>query len=220
MNARDAILQRLYQGREQQGGFEPPVSDFTVLQRPHWSKAEKLERFVQAMSPVHGEIHRTGRNTWYQLLQQLMQEKGLRNLWVNSDTRHGQLLADHWQLEQAPLLQRTQPVNEWKDELFNRVDAALTSSLGAIAETGSLILWPTPAEPRVMSLVPPVHFVLLDSNRLYATLYEAMQQENWAKNGMPTNALLISGPSKTADIEQTLAYGVHGPRELVVLMLE
>ncbi len=36
--------------------------------------------------------------------------------------------------------------------------------------------------------------------------------------GMPTNALLITGPSKSADIEQTLAYGVHGPKELLVLV--
>jgi L-lactate dehydrogenase complex protein LldG len=36
---------------------------------------------------------------------------------------------------------------------------------------------------------------------------------------LPTNALLISGPSKTADIQQTLAYGAHGPRELVVLIV-
>ena len=46
-----------------------------------------------------------------------------------------------------------------------------------------------------------------------------MKAQNWS-SGMPTNALLISGPSKTADIEQTLAYGVHGPKELIVLMIE
>ena len=46
-----------------------------------------------------------------------------------------------------------------------------------------------------------------------------MKAQNWAA-GMPTNALLISGPSKTADIEQTLAYGVHGPKELIVLIIE
>jgi len=41
---------------------------------------------------------------------------------------------------------------------------------------------------------------------------------DWASQ-MPTNALLISGPSKSADIEQTLAYGVHGPKELVVIII-
>lgn len=43
-------------------------------------------------------------------------------------------------------------------------------------------------------------------------------EQDWAHH-MPTNALLISGPSKTADIQQTLAYGAHGPSELVVLLL-
>jgi len=44
-----------------------------------------------------------------------------------------------------------------------------------------------------------------------------MENECWIEN-MPSNALLISGPSKTADIELTLAFGVHGPKELVVLI--
>ena len=43
-----------------------------------------------------------------------------------------------------------------------------------------------------------------------------MRSEHWAER-MPPNALLVSGPSKTADIEQTLAYGVHGPKRLVVV---
>jgi L-lactate dehydrogenase complex protein LldG len=45
-----------------------------------------------------------------------------------------------------------------------------------------------------------------------------MREQGWAQ-AMPTNALLISGPSKTADIEQTLAYGVHGPKRLIVLVV-
>ena len=45
-----------------------------------------------------------------------------------------------------------------------------------------------------------------------------MRQQDWAA-GLPTNALLVTGPSKTADIQRLLVYGAHGPRELVILLL-
>lgn len=69
-----------------------------------------------------------------------------------------------------------------------------------------------------MSLVPPVHIAVLKASGIYDTLSAAMKEEGWAER-MPTNLLLISGPSKTADIELTLAFGVHGPKELIVLIL-
>jgi len=71
--------------------------------------------------------------------------------------------------------------------------------------------------PRLLSLVPPIHFVLLDATEICSTFHELLRKQAWAV-GMPTNALLISGPSKSADIEQTLTYGVHGPKELIVLL--
>lgn len=69
-----------------------------------------------------------------------------------------------------------------------------------------------------MSLVPPVHIAVLDGDRIFNTFAEAMQTQKWPEK-MPTNAILISSPSKTADIELTLAFGVHGPKELIVLIL-
>jgi L-lactate dehydrogenase complex protein LldG len=93
----------------------------------------------------------------------------------------------------------------------------LTGTLGAVAETGALILKSSAEEPRLLSLVPPIHFAVLDAAAIYPDLATAMQALNWS-TAMPTNMLLISGPSKTADIEFTLAYGVHGPKELVVLI--
>ena len=54
-----------------------------------------------------------------------------------------------------------------------------------------------------MSLVPAVHLAVLKAGKIYQTFSEAIREGRWAE-GMPTNALLISGPSKTADIEQTL----------------
>lgn len=70
-----------------------------------------------------------------------------------------------------------------------------------------------------MSLVPPLHIALLKASEVFDNLFEAMHTQGWA-GGLPTNALLVSGPSKTADIQQTLAYGAHGPKELLVLILQ
>ena len=109
-------------------------------------------------------------------------------------------------------------IEHLKETVFS-VDAGITATYGAIAEIGALILWSSVAEPRQISLVPPIHVSVLKADNIYNTLLEVMQKENWA-GGMPTNAFLISGPSKTADIELTLAFGVHGPKELIVLIVD
>jgi L-lactate dehydrogenase complex protein LldG len=70
-----------------------------------------------------------------------------------------------------------------------------------------------------MSLVPPIHIAVLKAESIFPSLAEAMQEGSWSAD-MPTNMLLVSGPSKTADIELILAFGVHGPKELIVLILE
>ena len=108
------------------------------------------------------------------------------------------------------LVDYQKPVEESKDLLL-RVDASITTTRGGIAETGSLILWTTPDEPRLMSLIPPIHLAILYAGNIYNTFWETVNTDKW-NSSMLTNALLISGPSKTADIEQTLVYGVHSSR--------
>jgi L-lactate dehydrogenase complex protein LldG len=144
--------------------------------------------------------------------------KGLNNLLVSPETVLGKQL--HAQADRFSALKTyDQPIESWKQEMFYGIDAAFTSTYGGIAETGTLIVMPSVDEPRLMSLVPPVHIALLEVDKLYTTFSEAVQAQGWVQTGMPTNALLISGPSKSADIEQTLAYGVHGPKELVVVLV-
>lgn len=215
MSARDAILKRLYERAD--GPLAVPESDFAVVTRRGWSHEERLARFERWITSVHGEVIHVAAHDWTTALAGVLTAKGVRRLALGREhpvaAEARQALAD----AAVELVDADRDIEAWQQEQFERVDAGLTSTRGGIAETGSLWLWPTPDEPRLLSLVPPIHIAVLDADTLEDTFFDVVERHGWA-SGMPTNALLVSGPSKTADIEQTLAYGVHGPRELVVLV--
>ncbi|MBB1488786.1 LutC/YkgG family protein [Oceanospirillum sediminis] len=216
MSARDAILNRLRNRRD--GELTAPVSDFSVVEAKQWSVSDRVDLFQQKIESVHAEVHRVSQTDWLDKLKALVQAKGLNNLLVPQKAQVGVDIRQQWSDDLPELLSYGQPIEGWKAELFSGVDGAVTDVRSAIAETGSLVLWPDNDQPRLMSLVPPVHFAIVDADQLKNTFHEVIRSEGWVNQGMPTNALLISGPSKTADIEQTLAYGVHGPKELIVLI--
>jgi len=219
MSARANILARLRAGLQAAppAALSPPeVGAWYGEHRRQEGMAARCARLRAALEAVKTEVHETTAADWPGLLLRIAQAKGLRHLLIGAGTPHGEALQARAS-GALTLLSYEQPIEQWCDTLFEGVDASLTLARSAIAETGSLILWPSAAEPRLMSLVPPVHFVLLDTDRIHADFHAAMLAEDWA-SGLPTNALLICGPSKTADIQQTLAYGAHGPRELIVLL--
>ncbi|MDD5393561.1 MAG: lactate utilization protein [Thiothrix sp.] len=217
-NARTNILSRLCQSSIQETPPQPSPYQGREQEKDDWDTAERVRRFTERMEAVRAEIHHASRTDWLDVLAEICKAKGLNNLLVAAETEWGSAI--HAQAQRFPALKTyQQPIETWKSELFYGIDAAFTGTRGGIAETGTLILWPDAHEPRTMSLVPPIHIALLETDKLYTTFAEAMQAEGWVETGMPTNALLVSGPSKSADIEQTLAYGVHGPKELVVILV-
>ncbi|PID48682.1 MAG: lactate utilization protein B/C [Proteobacteria bacterium] len=212
---RHAILQRLRQARP---------DAYSLPERKHyhrqfdWDLEERIRRFTERMQAVRAEVHRTDQDNWLAVLSQVCHDKQLQNLLASPHTYYGERLYAH--TAQLPsLLAYEQSIENWQADLFWNTAASFTTTRGGIAETGTLIIWPDQEEPRLMSLVPPVHIAVLETASLYSTFAEAMREQQWLEQGMPTNALLISGPSKSADIEQTLAYGVHGPKELVVILI-
>jgi L-lactate dehydrogenase complex protein LldG len=215
MSARERILARL---RQAPAGEPAPLPEVAAWYAANANDdlAGRAARFRTQIEAAHAEVHDTDEAGWVALLFDLAARKGLRSLLVGNGTPEAAALESRPQ-EALRLVRYDRPAAEWRAELFDGIDAALTTAKSAIAATGSLILWPDAREPRLMSLVPPVHFVLVDAQAIHADLHAAMTAENWAGR-MPTNALIVSGPSKTADIQQTLAYGAHGPRELIVLL--
>lgn len=218
MSARDRILAKLKGTAPASPPAQPDVAGWYATHRVQEEAAAKARRFRQCIELAHAETYAVSRGGWLQKLWEVLSAKQIGKLLVAPGTPHGQRA----QSELVPLgiecPAYAEPIEGWKEAMFRDTPAAFTTARAAIAETGTLILWPDADEARLMSLVPPVHIVLLDAAKIYNTFYEAMQREGWV-NGLPTNSLLISGPSKTADIQQTLAYGAHGPKELVVLLI-
>ncbi len=217
--ARERIFARL-----QAVGTQPLASGSGVADLPvkALSPTEKIEKLKSLMEAMRTEVHLTSEPEWLDKLSEILKQRNLSRLLFGPQSPIGSALLERWKQKDNGDLPELVPydseIEQLKDEVFT-IDAGITSTYGGIAETGALILWSSESEPRLLSLVPPIHVAVLRADKIYGTLLEVIQKENWV-DGMPTNAFLISGPSKTADIELTLAFGVHGPKELIVLVVK
>ena len=216
--SRERIFARLAAGSRQ--ATTPPAMPNPVPEKIY-DRTEKIERLKTLMEAMRTEVHVTDAANWIQQLENILKQRELKNVVYPPQTALGEALENHWENDSGGLPQLIPyetEIEDFKAKLFT-IDAGITTVAGAIADPGALILWPTDKEPRLMSLVPSIHIAVLEADSIYSSFLEAMQAGKWSGR-MPTNVVLISGPSKTADIEMTLAFGVHGPRELIVLILE
>jgi len=97
-------------------------------------------------------------------------------------------------------------------------DVGITSADYALADTGSLVMISSPQEARMISLLPPTHIAVVPRARILSGLDELFSLlPNPAE--VTSSMVLITGPSRTADIEQILVRGVHGPGRLSVIVV-
>jgi L-lactate dehydrogenase complex protein LldG len=212
-NARSAILDRLRSAPTKPVPQLPAWTPYVTASEP------KVVRFRRLMEAVKGEVRDTRRADMPALLRRLLAEKGATSLLYAPNTDIGRAIEQAWAIEAgAQLVPYDEPIEQMKHLIVNDVDAGITGTMGAVADTGSLIVWPSADEPRLMSLVPPIHVAVLEASKIFDSFPEAIAGLGWNRNP-PANTLLISGPSKTADIEGILCFGVHGPKQLIVLLL-
>lgn len=217
-SARDRILDRLRAAPRRE--VELPDAEPAAPAPTPETAAERLGRLKSLMEAMRTEFHIVPAAEWPARLAAALAARGVKSLLYSpASPLAPALAAAAAALPGFPELRAyDRPIEEMKDLLFS-VEAAVTTAAGAVADTGAILLVPDAAEPRLMSLVPPIHVAVLRVETIHASLAEALAFGGFAA-AMPTNLLLISGPSKTADIELVLAFGVHGPKELIVLAVE
>ena len=110
-------------------------------------------------------------------------------------------------MTEIPTLQQADPT----------IRAGVTGALCGIADTGSLVLVHGARQTLTASLLPEIHVAVLKTSRLVPNLAEALRQPE-IRTALA--GVVVSGPSRTADIEMTLTIGVHGPGELHVFLID
>lgn len=205
-SARKRILQRL-RAREHPATLPVPWQT-----RQHFD--DVVAAFARAVQQVGGEVFvaASWEDVWAKV-DGLLQELDAHRVVVNDEPP---VNAVDWRARH--------PEIEWfvvgRDEgdlraFCARAEVGLSGAAAALVETGSVILASGAGRSRMATLLPPVHIAVISRAALTTDLF------TWTAKGpevMPAAITIVTGPSKTADIEQTLAVGVHGPRRYVVLV--
>lgn len=216
MSARDRILARLRAAEPGEPVMPPDVAAH-YARRARLSPGERLDQLCARLVAARADVRRAHPDDWAQVAAEALDHRRVRRLAVGRCARTAQLVEALPAHIEAVCFEG--PVENWKHTLFSTVDAGFTPASAGIAATGALLIDHGGALPRTLSLVPPVSLVCVDARQLYDDLHHASGAQRW-RDDMPANRVLVSSPSRTADIQQTLAYGAHGPRELVVVVID
>ena len=217
MNSRDEILKRLkqikYDGQVNQG---PEWKDNSLYVNYPRSSEELFPVFKEQLEDLSGEVHLINdfdhfANIFLEILKDI--EPSLCRA-------HKSPLIDKIKSNSPKLARYLEYVDESDIDsiAFSTFDIGITCADSLIARTGSILLRTQTAGGRRLSVLPPTHIVIGETNQLVCSLDDALKnlsktQDNWSY------ATIITGPSRTSDIEKQLVLGAHGPKKLIVLML-
>jgi L-lactate dehydrogenase complex protein LldG len=182
------------------GAPEPPPVRIRV---PEVNLEDRIESFSLALEKLNGKVF-IARTT--DDARAFIESQVAGKAWVTS---HSLVLRD-LSLEHAPALEQHR-------DACAAADIGITSAGYGLADTGTLVVFAS-EEERLVSLLPPVHICVLPRERLLTGLDELLVNVPLPAD-RSSSMVLITGPSRTADIEQILVRGVHGPAELLVVIV-
>ena len=225
MAEREAFLSRVKQAAAQGRRYRPHLAAIPAGTGYLGSTEGLVQRFASEATAVGGEIHLAKDfNAARQHLRRLLTEASARSAlcWQHDVLARMELepqlaaagvaTVDGAAMGKMPEAQRRRAILA--------CDVGITSCDLAIAETGTLLMCARPGQERVASLTPPMHIAIVERRQIVPDLIDAF---DWLAGlgleNLPSNVTLITGPSKTGDIELQLTTGVHGPGKWRVVVV-
>ena len=211
MTAREQILHQARTALGRQQNQPPPESPPVRIRIPELALEDRIAMLFGALSNLAGKTHlaaspEDARAYVADLIQ------GKPAVASNASVLQECKIAD------LPSLQTGFTDREALRQACVSAAFGITSADYALADTGTLVMLSSPEEARMISLLPPVHVAIVPRARILTGLDELFSLVP-RPGDLTSSMVLITGPSRTADIEQILVRGVHGPGEIRVIVV-
>lgn len=220
---RDEFLANV--GRAQTTATLPGSGPAGVFDWSDNAPIDLVARFSDRVQAVDGRVHRVvGREEGTDTLFQLLTDYHARQV-LMWDAEHLPIPMPHGRLQRLgisladPVLPVSIDERKRHQLELGRTTVGITGACGGLAESGSIVLQSGPGRSRLASLIPEVHIAVLRIADLFESLDQFLRAGRVGLDDQ-ANLTLITGPSRTADIELTLTLGAHGPRHLHVLLMD
>jgi L-lactate dehydrogenase complex protein LldG len=177
-------------------------------------------------------LEESGNEVWETDLGEfILQLKDDRPMHILSPAIHvpreqvAEIFSEFFQKEVLPdIAKEVEAVREFLREKYFRADFGISGANVVAADTGQIVIIENEGNVRLCTGAPPVHIALVGIEKLVPTFLDAMKvaEATWryANYGAPSYLNVISGPSKTGDIEKVTTYGAHGPKEFYVIFID
>jgi len=206
--SKEAILKRIRQSLTRRNGL-PPEPNFSS---DIYSRSEEHDLsvvFAQNFINTKGEFYFVeNEDDLRQQLKTLISGRGYKNVFV-------------WEKMLIDLLGPSGLSVETSERNFKAAEVGITSCDALIARTGSALITNASVSGRRLSVYPPVHIIVAKASQIVYDIKEGLELVRTRyPDRLPTMICLETGPSRTADIEKTLVLGAHGPKELIIFLID
>lgn len=226
--SREIFLERVRSALGRSGRSEPDEfsGDREIIRRPLPQSSDetsaRIRIFTERASEVGMPVELCGRGDIPEFLLRWITDEKISTVLLGKDPLLGAGLAKKLRAGGIEICKNDVGL----DQLYDEVDCGITVADAAVVATGSLVVTSSERELRLASLVPPRHLVLVPVARLIDDLLDLAGEDGvlgmnrGSRGDIPSCVTLVTGPSKTADIEGVLVTGVHGPGTVQIVLVE